>query len=84
MQLRDPQILLLPGLDGTGKLLADFAKSLREYHEVEIVSYPVDWVLSNAELITYVSAKFSPNRQYIILGESFSGVLAIQIAAKYP
>jgi pimeloyl-ACP methyl ester carboxylesterase len=84
MPMRDPQILLLPGLDGTGNLFADFAKALRENYEVEIVSYPVDRVLSNAELMAYVSVKISPGRQYIILGESFSGVLAIQLTTKYP
>ena len=36
------KIVILPGLDGTGRLLTEFARELGDARDVQIVSYPTD------------------------------------------
>jgi hypothetical protein len=40
-----PALLLLPGIDGTGKFLGEFAKALRPSVEPIVVPYPSDRAL---------------------------------------
>jgi len=73
-------IVLLPGMDGTGALLKDLAAGLASHRPVQLIAYPVDRSLSYAELAAYVTQRV-PDRRFVILGESFSGPIAIDIAA---
>jgi pimeloyl-ACP methyl ester carboxylesterase len=75
---------LLPGLDGTGKLFAGFAEVLRANITPLIVSYPTDQLLGYEELESRVLAALPDDGPFIVLGESFSGPLAIRIAARAP
>jgi pimeloyl-[acyl-carrier protein] methyl ester esterase len=79
-----PVLLLLPGIDGTGKFLGVFAQALRPSVEPMIVSYPSDRALGYDELEALVLAALPSDRGYILLGESFSGPLAVRIAARSP
>jgi pimeloyl-[acyl-carrier protein] methyl ester esterase len=79
-----PVLILLPGLDGTGKLFTEFLKMLDPSIGTTIVSYPNDVPLGYDELETVVSAALPADRPFILLGESFSGPLAIRIAARQP
>jgi len=79
-----PVLVLLPGLDGTGKLFTEFLKMLEPGIGTVIVSYPNDVPLGYDELETVVSAALPADRPFILLGESFSGPLAIRIAARQP
>lgn len=80
MSLVEPKLLLLPGLEGSGDLFAGLAEALGPAHKVEIVRYP-------ASCRTYVDASsivrqaLSRLRPLLIVAESFSTPLAIQIAA---
>lgn len=73
-------IVLLPGMDGTGELLKDLAARLASHRPVQLIAYPTDRSLSYAELAAYVAQRV-PDRRFVILGESFSGPIAIDIAA---
>jgi pimeloyl-ACP methyl ester carboxylesterase len=75
---------LLPGLDGTGKLFAQFVRALREAVDTQIVAYPLDQPLGYAELERLVRSALPGERRYVVLGESFSGPLAIRLAANPP
>ena len=79
-----PVLVLLPGLDGTGKLFTEFLKVLDPSISAIIVSYPNDVPMSYDELETLVSAALPADRPFFLLGESFSGPLAIRIAARRP
>lgn len=72
------KIVILPGLDGTGYLLETFAKTLAGSHSVEIVSYPTEKA-SYADLKTWLW-KGLPQQEHVIIAESFSGPLAIELA----
>ncbi|MCC8965549.1 hypothetical protein H8A95_25360 [Bradyrhizobium sp. Pear76] len=73
-------VVLLPGMDGTGELLKDLAGRLAQHRPVQLLAYPLDRPLSYPELASYVAER-TPNQSFVILGESFSGPIAIDIAA---
>jgi pimeloyl-[acyl-carrier protein] methyl ester esterase len=77
-------LVLLPGMDGTGKLLAEFVSCLGSEIEPIIVSYPKTEALGYAELEEFAKAYLPNDRPFILLGESFSGPVAISLAASKP
>jgi pimeloyl-ACP methyl ester carboxylesterase len=77
-------LVLLPGLDGTGLLFTEFVKALGGNVACQVVAYPKDRPLGYAELAHLVLEALPSGRRYVLLGESFSGPLAIRIAARKP
>jgi pimeloyl-ACP methyl ester carboxylesterase len=75
---------LLPGLDGTGKLFAKFIQSVGAVIDAHIIAYPADQPLGYEELESRVRLALPQNRPFVLLGESFSGPIAIRIAAAAP
>jgi pimeloyl-ACP methyl ester carboxylesterase len=71
-------------MDGTAAPRADFAAALGSRIETHVVSYPPDPTLGYTELEALVSASLPTDRPYVLLGESFSGPIAISIAASSP
>jgi pimeloyl-ACP methyl ester carboxylesterase len=76
-----PKIVILPGLDGTGRLLTDFAARLNRRHPVEVIVYPTREPLGYDALLDYVKEHL-PSENFVLIGESFSGPLAIRIASE--
>lgn len=79
-----PTIVLLPGLDGTGQLFADFVAALGASAEVIVARYPTDTPLAYAELEPIARSFLPADRPYFLLAESFSGPIAVTIAASNP
>jgi pimeloyl-ACP methyl ester carboxylesterase len=79
-----PTLVLLPGLDGTGKLFSELVRTLDPDIDAQVVPYPVDQSLGYAELEALVRAALPADRRFFVLGESFSGPIAIQIGADPP
>lgn len=80
-------LVLLPGLDGTGLLFADFVSELRAVGpeiDTNVVRYPTDKPLDYAELEKIVREALPRDQPFVLLGESFSGPLAISMAASRP
>lgn len=77
-------LVLLPGMDGTGLLFAPFVRVLPEWVRPVIVSYPENRPLDYAGHLEYVLAALPESEPYVILGESFSGPLALMAAAHNP
>lgn len=77
-------LVLLPGLDGTGRLFGDFVGSLGSGFEIVVVAYPTDRPLGYRELEEIVRSFLPVNRPYFLLVESFSGPLALSIASSAP
>ena len=78
------QIVLLPGLDGTGLLFSRFVTALGSEFEPIVVQYPCNQALDYAEHESIARSFLPRDRPYIILGESFSGPIAISLAASKP
>jgi len=77
------ELILLPGLDGTGELFAPFIEALGGF-TTEVVSYPPDRAMSYAEHETFARAKLPSDEDYVLLAESFSGPVGIAIATATP
>jgi len=75
-------LLLLPGMDGTGRLFGPFVEALPKEWRVQVVRYPLDRPLGYAELEPYATAAVPPEGPWFMLGESFSGPIAISMARK--
>lgn len=76
--------LLLPGLDGTGVLLREFAAALPVSLSPQIISYPPREPLGYAELQEFVERHLPGRGRFALIGESFSGPLALRLAARAP
>ncbi len=76
--------LLLPGLDGTGILFARFAAALGEGLMPQAIGYPPDTPLGYHELMPLVERARPRGLKFVLVGESFSGPLALKLAAKRP
>ena len=76
-----PTLLLLPGMDGTGDLFDAFVAALPATLDVVTVRYPAREPLGYAELQALARAAMPEKGPFVILGESFSGPIAISLAA---
>lgn len=77
-------IVLLPGMDGTGTLFEPFISALGGEFSVQIVRYPTTGALGYEELEAHARRSLPTTGRFVILGESFSGPIAISIAASHP
>jgi len=79
-----PRLVLLPGLDGTGNLFESFVEALgREIHST-VVRYASPPLARYSECRAAVVARLPRDEPYILVGESFSGPIAVAIAAAQP
>jgi pimeloyl-ACP methyl ester carboxylesterase len=78
-------LVVLPGLDGTATLHEDFVREVRVvFEEVTVLAYPTDRKFDYDELERLVRDRLPVDKPFFLLGESFSGPLAIAIAASPP
>jgi len=84
IEMQRPMLVMLPGLDGTGKRLVDFANTLLPRLDTTIVSYATQLPQGYDELVRVVRSLLPTDRRFVLLGESFSGPIAIRIAANPP
>ena len=78
------KLVLLPGMDGTGNLFADFVKALPSEYEAEIARYPTDVFISYSDLIPIIGSSTPRSEPFVLVAESFSTPLAIRYAATNP
>lgn len=83
--MRDrPTLVVLPGLDGSDALLQGFRAATAADFAVRVVCYPTDRCLGYAELLDWIWPCLPVRGPWMLLGESFGGPLAVQIAARQP
>ena len=82
--MTETALLLLPGLDGSGVMFRPLLSHLPKEIRPIVVSYPPGEMLSYDELLPRVLAAIPDDLPFVLLGESFSGPLAIMAAAKCP
>ncbi|MCI5162268.1 MAG: alpha/beta hydrolase [Candidatus Electrothrix sp. AX5] len=85
------QIILLPGMDGTGILFRPFVQELTKHIteitveiSVRVLSYPCDQKLSYEQLIDFVRSRLPAQEEVILVAESFSGPIGYALAAEQP
>jgi pimeloyl-ACP methyl ester carboxylesterase len=77
-------VVILPGMDGTGFELTDFVAALAPELEVVVVTYPNESPMDYAGHEIVARASLPADRPFVLLGESYSGPIAISIAASAP
>jgi len=79
---RKRNLILLPGLDGTGILFANLINQLEEEIEITSISYTSKSQCSLGDLAIFVKDKMPDPQNSIILAESFSGLVALTLLEK--
>lgn len=77
---------ILPGLDGTTRMLTAFVSAAHAagFDDVHAIGYPTDRVLDYTQLERFAREALPHETPFVLLGESFSGPIAIAIAADPP
>ena len=86
-----PALRILPGLDGTTRMLDGFIAQAHAagFDDAAAVGYPNDRVLDVDALEAFAreclsDGRLPDDRPFVLLGESFSGPIALRIAADPP
>jgi pimeloyl-[acyl-carrier protein] methyl ester esterase len=77
-------LVLLPGLDGTDVFFQPLLASLPECVHPLVISYPASVSNTYAELLAFVRQEIADVSECHVLGWSFSGPLALMLAAAEP
>lgn len=75
-------LVLLPGMDGTGKLFAPFTGVLPPQVDVTIIPLMQEVGVGYAQQAEHIAAQLTAKS--VIIAESYSGVIALELASKYP
>jgi pimeloyl-[acyl-carrier protein] methyl ester esterase len=78
------RLVLLPGMHGTADLFAPLLHCAPRNIECIALGYPIDELLGYDQLFERLEQQIPQDVPFFLLGESFSGPLAIRYAAKYP
>ncbi|RZL37129.1 MAG: alpha/beta hydrolase [Rubrivivax sp.] len=74
-------LVLLPGLDGTGTLFQPLVRELPVTWRKQVIVYPMD-AQAGYDALTRLATRALPTEgPLVVLGESFSGPVAIRLAA---
>ncbi len=77
------KLVILPGMDGTGRLLKPFVSSLGRRVDAQLFDYPTHVIQSYDEIINNVEAVLPQDGEdFVILAESFAGPIALSLAQK--
>jgi pimeloyl-ACP methyl ester carboxylesterase len=74
---------MLPGLDGSGHLFEPFSNALPRDIPISVMGYPAAGPNAYADLLPLVRSGIPPG-PFVLLGWSFSGPLALTLAAESP
>lgn len=82
-ELMKPVLVLLPGLDGSGLLFSPLISALGADFDCRVLALPNDGEQNQAKLAQRLLPQL-PTQRFVLLGESFSGAIAAEIAASQP
>jgi len=80
------QLVLMPGMDGTGDMFEPLVRTIAATSaicKIHILRYPGNQPLNYAQLIEFAASQL-PDTPCILIAESFSGPIAIALAARFP
>lgn len=77
-------LILLPGLDGTGLVFEPLLKHLPATINPVVVCYPGEEPMSFQSHIDFVKDRLPKGKPFVLLAESFSGPIALQLLADPP
>jgi len=77
-------VFVLPGLDGSDLLLQEFVQRAPAGYDVRVLSLPDKECSNYEELANHFDSIFTSCETCTLIGESFSGPLAVIFAARHP
>lgn len=77
------EALLLPGIDGSGRLFGPLVDAEPRGLAPRVFSYPAERPLGYDDLCALVRARL-PRGRFLLVAESFSGPIAVRLAAERP
>ncbi|BEV10537.1 alpha/beta hydrolase [Asticcacaulis sp. DW145] len=77
-----PLVILLPGTDGTALFFSELTTALEKECDVRCFPYPETGEQSYAALGQLLLPQLPTDRDYVLLGESFGGPLAVWLATQ--
>jgi pimeloyl-ACP methyl ester carboxylesterase len=77
-------LVLLPGMIGTADLFQPLLSVIPNDINTRVIAYPPDKPLSSLQLVQFVEAELLTETDVILLGESYSGAIALAVAANHP
>ncbi|MGW8313691.1 MAG: alpha/beta fold hydrolase [Desulfuromonadales bacterium] len=77
-------LVMLPGLDGTGLVFEPLRTYLPAGVSMQVVPYPVDQIMSFQEHVEFARKQIPTDRPFVLLAESFSGPVALQMLITPP
>jgi len=80
--MSDLHLVLLPGLDGTGKLFKPFIEQFDNPNDITVIPYPTDTHIPFDALVDYIILLLPADKPLVVLGESYSGPVAIRLATR--
>ena len=80
----DPTLVLLPGLDGTGFLFDPLLAALPPEISTLTCGYPGDFFLPPACLAKTVAERIADHGEVVILAESWSGLVCLELLRQKP
>ena len=78
-QLPHHKLILLPGLDGTGRLFSTLLDHFPNTSNIIVVRYPTDQILDYEQLAEIARKQLPKSANFILVGESFSGPIAARL-----
>ena len=82
--MKRPTLVLLPGMDGTGKLFGGLLKVVPSGWPRRVMSYPRDWVMSYGEVLELLENELRDEGKMVLVAESYSGPVALRFSAAHP
>lgn len=79
--LSKEHIVLMPGLDGTGKSFEPLLPLIADNARVTVVRYPADRFLSFDETVSCAASQIPQGISPVVIAESFSGPVAVRMVA---
>jgi pimeloyl-[acyl-carrier protein] methyl ester esterase len=77
---KQTKLVLLPGIDGTGKMFGPLIEQIPEGQDYQVIAYPTDKNYSYLELKEYVLAQLPADGAFYIVAESFAGPLSLMLS----
>ena len=69
-------------MDGTGRMFAPLIDAFKNKHIARVVNYPSHEAIGYEELVMQAFGAIPNEGEYFLLGESFSGPIAVRLAAQ--
>lgn len=78
------KLILLPGMDGAGRLFAPLCERVGRTWDIQVISYPAGGAQDYEYLARYVRDQLPHDDDFIVLAESFSGPVAYLLGVAPP